>query len=156
MANSKKHKGDDEEYTDNPIDENDSIDDDNDDEQGSTNEAIAVPEDNGETLRNFFAASYIQFSSYVVRDRAIPDVDDGLKPVQRRILHALHEIDDGRFNKVAGVVGDTMHYHPHGDASIAGALTILANKKYFIDRQGNFGSIITGLAAAAPVTSSAA
>ncbi len=150
MANSKKHKGDDEEYTDNPIDENDSIDDDNDDEQGSTNEAIAVPADNGETLRNFFAASYIQFSSYVVRDRAIPDVDDGLKPVQRRILHALHEIDDGRFNKVAGVVGDTMHYHPHGDASIAGALTILANKKYFIDRQGNFGSIITGLAAAAP------
>ena len=59
-------------------------------------------------------------------------------------------MDDGRFNKVAGVVGDTMHYHPHGDASIAGALTVLANKEYFIDRQGNFGSIITGLAAAAP------
>ena len=144
MANSKKHKGDDEEYTDNPIDEE------NDDEQGSTNEAVAVPDDNGETLRNFFADCYIQYSSYVVRDRAIPDVDDGLKPVQRRILHCLHEVDDGRFNKVAGVVGDTMHYHPHGDASIAGALTVLANKEYFIDRQGNFGSIITGLAAAAP------
>ncbi|MBR4223105.1 MAG: DNA topoisomerase IV subunit A [Victivallales bacterium] len=144
MANSKKHNGDDEEYTDNPIDEE------NDDDQGSTNEAIAVPDDNGETLRNFFASCYVQYSSYVVRDRAIPDVDDGLKPVQRRILHCLHEVDDGRFNKVAGVVGDTMHYHPHGDASIAGALTVLANKKYFIDRQGNFGSIITGLAAAAP------
>lgn len=93
---------------------------------------------------------YLEYASYVVKDRAIPDVDDGLKPVQRRILHCMHESDDGRFNKVAGVVGDTMHYHPHGDASIAGALVVLANKGYFIDRQGNFGNPLTGDPSAAP------
>lgn len=93
---------------------------------------------------------YLEYASYVVKDRAIPDVDDGFKPVQRRIMHCMHEVDDGRFNKVAGIVGDTMHYHPHGDASIAGALTVLANKGYFIDRQGNFGNLLTGDAAAAP------
>ena len=93
---------------------------------------------------------YLEYASYVVKDRAIPDVDDGLKPVQRRILHCMHESDDGRFNKVAGVVGDTMHYHPHGDASIAGALVVLANKGYFIDRQGNFGNLLTGDPSAAP------
>ena len=93
---------------------------------------------------------YLEYASYVVKDRAIPDVDDGMKPVQRRIMHCMHEVDDGRFNKVAGVVGDTMHYHPHGDASIAGALTVLANKGYFIERQGNFGNILTGDPAAAP------
>lgn len=93
---------------------------------------------------------YLEYASYVVKDRAIPDVDDGLKPVQRRILHCMHESDDGRFNKVAGVVGDTMHYHPHGDASIASALVVLANKGYFIDRQGNFGNLLTGDPSAAP------
>ena len=93
---------------------------------------------------------YLEYASYVVKDRAIPDVDDGLKPVQRRILYCMHESDDGRFNKVAGVVGDTMHYHPHGDASIAGALVVLANKGYFIDRQGNFGNLLTGDPSAAP------
>lgn len=93
---------------------------------------------------------YLEYASYVVKDRAIPNVDDGLKPVQRRILHCMHESDDGRFNKVAGVVGDTMHYHPHGDASIAGALVVLANKGYFIDRQGNFGNLLTGDPSAAP------
>lgn len=108
------------------------------------------PEDNGDELRSFFADCFIQYASYVVRDRAIPDVDDGLKPVQRRILHCMRQVDDGRYNKVAGVVGDTMHYHPHGDASIGGALTVLANKEYFIDRQGNFGNILTGMPAAAP------
>ncbi len=119
-------------------------------EMGETTENVAIPDDNGDILRNFFADCFVQYSSYVVRDRAIPDIDDGLKPVQRRILHCMHEVDDGRFNKVAGVVGDTMHYHPHGDASIAGALTVLANKEYFIDRQGNFGNILTGMKAAAP------
>ena len=93
---------------------------------------------------------YLEYASYVVKDRAIPDVDDGLKPVQRRIMYCMHEIDDGRFNKVAGVVGDTMHYHPHGDQSIAGALVVLANKGYFIDKQGNFGNLLTGDPAAAP------
>ena len=101
-------------------------------------------------LEQQWKSYYLAYASYVVKDRAIPDVDDGLKPVQRRIMHCMHESDDGRFNKVAGVVGDTMHYHPHGDASIAGALIVLANKGYFIDRQGNFGNILTGDAAAAP------
>lgn len=114
-------------------------------------EAVALPEDDGgNVLRNFFADCFVQYASYVVRDRAIPDVDDGLKPVQRRILHCMRQVDDGRYNKVAGVVGDTMHYHPHGDSSIGGALTVLANKEYFIDRQGNFGNILTGMPAAAP------
>ena len=93
---------------------------------------------------------YLEYASYVVKDRAIPDVDDGLKPVQRRILHCMRKSDDGRFSKVAGIVGDTMHYHPHGDASIAGAMITLANKGYFIDRQGNFGNLLTGDSAAAP------
>jgi topoisomerase-4 subunit A len=110
-------------------------------------------EENEEQLSNLeqqWKDYYLEYASYVVKDRAIPDVDDGMKPVQRRIMHCMHEVDDGRFNKVAGVVGDTMHYHPHGDASIAGALTVLANKGYFIERQGNFGNILTGDPAAAP------
>ncbi|MBN2449317.1 MAG: DNA topoisomerase IV subunit A, partial [Lentisphaeria bacterium] len=86
----------------------------------------------------------MEYASYVIKDRAIPDVDDGLKPVQRRILHSLHVMDDGRFHKVANVIGHTMQYHPHGDASIGSALVVLANKEYFIDRQGNFGNIFTG------------
>lgn len=101
-------------------------------------------------LEQMWKEYYLEYASYVVKDRAIPDVDDGMKPVQRRIMHCMHEIDDGRFNKVAGIVGDTMHYHPHGDASIAGALTVLANKGFFIDRQGNFGNPLTGDPAAAP------
>jgi topoisomerase-4 subunit A len=80
----------------------------------------------------------------VIRDRAIPQLEDGLKPVQRRILHALYEKDDGRFNKVANIVGHTMQYHPHGDASIEEALVNLANKTYLIEGQGNFGNILTG------------
>lgn len=122
-----------------------------DEESTAMGEDVALPEDDGgNVLRNFYADCYVQYASYVVRDRAIPDVDDGLKPVQRRILYCMHLKDDGRFNKVAGVVGDTMHFHPHGDASIYGALVVLANKEFFIDRQGNFGDIITGLSAAAP------
>ena len=110
-------------------------------------------EENEEQLSNLeqqWKDYYLEYASYVVKDRAIPDVDDGMKPVQRRIMHCMHEVDDGRFNKVAGVVGDTMHYHPHGDASIAGALTVLANKGYLIERQGNFGNILTGVPSAAP------
>ena len=93
--------------------------------------------------------NFLQYSSYVICSRAIPTVEDGLKPVQRRILHALYEKDDGRFNKVAGVVGDTMQYHPHGDASIYEALVNLAQKRYLIEGQGNFGNIYTGDSAAA-------
>jgi len=94
--------------------------------------------------------SFLDYASYVIRDRAIPNLADGLKPVQRRILWALHDKDDGRFIKVANVVGHTMQYHPHGDASIGDALVMLANKRYLIEGQGNFGNIFTGDLAAAP------
>src|SRR6202000_3427016 len=92
---------------------------------------------------------FLDYASYVIRDRAIPNLADGLKPVQRLILWALHEKDDGRFIKVANVVGHTMQYHPHGDASIGDALVVLANKRYLIEGQGNFGNIFTGDPAAA-------
>ena len=93
---------------------------------------------------------FLDYASYVIRDRAIPNLADGLKPVQRRILWALHEKDDGRFIKVANVVGHTMQYHPHGDASIGDALVVLTNKRYLIEGQGNFGNLFTGDLAAAP------
>ena len=94
-------------------------------------------------------ANFRQFASYAICDRALPTVEDGLKPVQRRILHAMWEKDDGRFTKVQGVVGNTMHYHPHGDASIKDAIVTLANKRYLIEGQGNFGNLFTGDEAAA-------
>ncbi len=94
--------------------------------------------------------SFLDYASYVIRDRAIPHLADGLKPVQRRILWALHQKDDGRFIKVANVVGHTMQYHPHGDASIGDALVVLASKRYVIEGQGNFGNIFTGDLPAAP------
>ena len=86
----------------------------------------------------------MQYAAYVIRDRAIPDLDDGLKPVQRRILFSLHQNDDGKFIKVANIVGYCMQFHPHGDASIGEALVALANRRYFIERQGNFGNLLTG------------
>ena len=100
-------------------------------------------------LNEIIDSNFIEFANYVVKDRAIPHINDGLKPVQRRILHSMWEIDDGRFNKVANIVGHTMKYHPHGDASIADALVNMANKELFIDKQGNFGNIFTGDSAAA-------
>ncbi|MCZ6782944.1 MAG: DNA topoisomerase IV subunit A [Proteobacteria bacterium] len=93
---------------------------------------------------------FIDYASYFILDRAIPDLRDGLKPVQRRLLHTLFEKNDGRYHKVANVIGDTMKLHPHGDAAIGDALVVLANKELFIDRQGNFGNLITGHPAAAP------
>jgi len=101
-------------------------------------------------LTDLIDSNFLQYASYVICERAIPNVADGLKPVQRRILHALKEKDDGRFIKVANVVGHTMQYHPHGDASIGDALVTLANKRYLIEGQGNFGNIFTGDNAAAP------
>jgi len=95
-------------------------------------------------IKSLFNKNFLEYASYVIRDRAIPDLEDGLKPVQRRIMHSLFEMDDGKFHKVANVVGHCMKYHPHGDASIGGALVVLANKELFIDRQGNFGNILTG------------
>lgn len=99
--------------------------------------------------KELFRQNFIEYASYVIKDRAIPDIEDGLKPVQRRILHTMIEMDDGRFNKVANVVGSTMHYHPHGDASIYTALVNLANCDLFIDKQGNYGNFMTGDGAAA-------
>ncbi len=95
-------------------------------------------------LQKLFDFNFLEYTSYVIRERAIPDIKDGLKPVQRRILQTLHLMDDGRFHKVANVVGSTMKLHPHGDASIFSALVNLANKDYLIEKQGNFGNIFTG------------
>ncbi|MDA0335707.1 MAG: DNA topoisomerase IV subunit A [bacterium] len=95
-------------------------------------------------IKQIYDGNYLEYSSYVIKERAIPHLDDGLKPVQRRILHTLHEMDDERFHKVANVVGQCMKYHPHGDASIFEALVVLANKDVAIEKQGNFGNIYTG------------
>jgi len=100
-------------------------------------------------LKRLVESNFLQYASYVIRDRAIPELLDGLKPVQRRILFSLHEKDDGKFIKVANIVGYCMQYHPHGDASIGEALVALANRRYLIEGQGNFGNIFTGDAAAA-------
>lgn len=101
-------------------------------------------------IKKLFNENFLYYASYVIKDRAIPDLEDGLKPVQRRILHSLFEMDDGKFHKVANVVGHCMKYHPHGDASIGSALVVLANKELFIEKQGNFGNIFTGDEASAP------
>lgn len=95
-------------------------------------------------VNKLFNTNFLEYASYVIKDRAIPHIDDGMKPVQRRILHSLFEMDDGKFHKVANIVGHCMKYHPHGDASIFSALVVLANKDLFIEKQGNFGNIFTG------------
>lgn len=100
-------------------------------------------------LRGMFQSWYLDYASYTILDRAIPHIDDGLKPVQRRILHTMKTLDDGHFNKVANIVGTTMHYHPHGDASIYGALVQLGQKDLLVETQGNWGNILTGAPAAA-------
>lgn len=93
---------------------------------------------------------FLDYASYVILERAVPDIHDGLKPVQRRLLHSLKEMDDGRYNKVANVIGNTMKYHPHGDASIGDALVNMGQKDLLIDMQGNWGNVFTGDRAAAP------
>jgi len=100
-------------------------------------------------LEPLMRQNFIEYASYVIVDRAIPDIRDGLKPVQRRILATLHAVDDGKFHKVANIIGETMKLHPHGDASIGDALVVIANKEFFIEKQGNFGNVMTGHAAAA-------
>jgi topoisomerase IV subunit A len=95
-------------------------------------------------LKRLMDSNFMEYASYVIKDRAIPFLEDGLKPVQRRILHTLHEVDDGKFHKVANIVGHTMRYHPHGDASIEAALVNMAQKMYLIEQQGNFGNPLTG------------
>src|SRR5580698_8726973 len=102
------------------------------------------------TLGGLYENWFIEYASYVILDRAVPHINDGLKPVQRRILHSLKEMDDGRFNKAANVIGNTMKYHPHGDASIGDAMVQIGQKNLLIDCQGNWGDPVTGDSAAAP------
>ncbi|SJN49246.1 DNA gyrase/topoisomerase IV subunit A [Sphingobacterium sp. JB170] len=115
-------------------------------EQGQDNEpnSITIP------LSGLYENWFLDYASYVILDRAVPHINDGFKPVQRRILHSLKEMDDGRFNKAANVIGNTMKYHPHGDASIGDAMVQLGQKDLLIDCQGNWGDPITGDSAAAP------
>ncbi|WP_421797064.1 DNA gyrase/topoisomerase IV subunit A [Haliscomenobacter sp.] len=101
-------------------------------------------------LQGMYQDYFLDYASYVILERAVPHIDDGLKPVQRRILHAMKETDDGRFNKVANVIGLTMQYHPHGDAAIGDALVNMGQKELTIDTQGNWGDVATGAGAAAP------
>ncbi len=100
-------------------------------------------------LRGMYRSWFLDYASYVILERAVPHIDDGLKPVQRRILHSMKTLDDGRFNKVANIVGNTMQYHPHGDASINDALVQLGQKDLLVETQGNWGNILTGASAAA-------
>lgn len=101
-------------------------------------------------LSGMYQNWFLDYASYVILERAVPDIYDGLKPVQRRILHSMKRLDDGRYNKVANIVGHTMQFHPHGDASIGDALVQLGQKDLLIDCQGNWGNILTGDSAAAP------
>jgi topoisomerase-4 subunit A len=102
------------------------------------------------SLGAMYSDYFLDYASYVILERAVPHLYDGLKPVQRRILHAMDELDDGRYNKVAGIVGNTMNYHPHGDQSIGAAMVGLGQKELLIDTQGNWGNTLTGDGAAAP------
>lgn len=126
-----------------------------DDEQLISNSETAgmqLPAD-GDTvryqLRSMYRSWYLDYASYVILERAVPDMADGLKPVQRRILHSMKTLDDGRFNKVANIVGNTMQYHPHGDQSINDALVQLGQKELLVETQGNWGNVLTGDRAAA-------
>ena len=101
-------------------------------------------------LSGMYKNWFLDYASYVILERAVPHLEDGLKPVQRRILHSMKQMDDGRYNKVANIVGHTMQYHPHGDASIGDALVQMGQKDLLIDTQGNWGNILTGSSAAAP------
>jgi topoisomerase-4 subunit A len=117
------------------------------------NDTTANSEDklhNTTSLDGLYENWFLDYASYVILDRAVPHINDGLKPVQRRILHSLKEMDDGRFNKAANVIGNTMKYHPHGDASIGDAMVQIGQKNLLIDCQGNWGDPVTGDSAAAP------
>ncbi|GHT74257.1 DNA topoisomerase IV subunit A [Bacteroidia bacterium] len=118
-------------------------------EQGRFAKLMQVDAAKKYRLSGMYQDWFLDYASYVILERAVPHLYDGLKPVQRRILHVMKLVDDGRYNKVAGIVGDTMHYHPHGDASIGEALVQLGQKDLLIDTQGNWGNIYTGDGAAA-------
>jgi len=108
-----------------------------------------APQEQLTKVTGMYKEWFLDYASYVILERAVPAIEDGFKPVQRRIMHALKELDDGRYNKVANVVGHTMQYHPHGDASIADAMVQIGQKDLLIDTQGNWGNILTGDGAAA-------
>ena len=124
------------------------------DDENLGHSSYVVTDMNSEDARLHLGGMYQQwfldYASYVITDRAIPYIEDGFKPVQRRIMHTMKTIHDGRYNKVANIVGQAMQYHPHGDASIYGALVELGQKDLLIDAQGNWGNILTGDDAAAP------
>jgi topoisomerase-4 subunit A len=107
-------------------------------------------EDDAIYVDDMYGDWFLDYASYVILERAVPHADDGLKPVQRRILHSMKELEDGRYNKVANVIGNTMKYHPHGDASIGDAIIQIGQKDLLIDTQGNWGNVLTGDSAAAP------
>ena len=111
---------------------------------------MTLEPDQHASLGGMYSDYFLDYASYVILERAVPHLNDGLKPVQRRILHAMEELDDGRYNKVAGIVGNTMNYHPHGDQSIGAAIVQLGQKDLLIDTQGNWGNTLTGDGAAAP------
>ncbi len=125
---------------------------DHEDASGTSTDPQFVPGDWTKVARlsGMYKDWFLDYASYVILERAVPEVQDGLKPVQRRILHAMKELDDGRYNKVANIIGHTMKYHPHGDASIGDALVQLGQKDLLIDTQGNWGNILTGDSSAAP------
>jgi len=119
-------------------------------EEGAAAEAGRPAATGPAPLAKHYENWFLEYASYVILDRAVPHLDDGLKPVQRRVLHTLWEMDDGRFHKVANIVGATMRFHPHGDASIGAALVGIAQRGWLIEPQGNFGNTLTGDEAAAP------
>lgn len=118
--------------------------------EASLHSSYQVPKEKNMYLSGMYQSWFLDYASYVILERAVPHILDGLKPVQRRILHSMKETDDGRFNKVANIVGHTMQYHPHGDASIGDALVQLGQKDLLVECQGNWGNILTGDSAAAP------
>lgn len=124
------------------MEENEEVNEVNEEDQGNDQEALT-------RVTGMYKDWFLDYASYVILERAVPAIEDGFKPVQRRIMHALKELDDGRYNKVANVVGHTMQYHPHGDASIADAMVQIGQKDLLIDTQGNWGNILTGDGAAA-------
>ena len=121
-----------------------------DDVETKAHSSYVVPTDKNMHLSGMYQNWFLDYASYVILERAVPHISDGLKPVQRRILHSMKELDDGRFNKVANIVGNTMQYHPPGDASIGDALVQLGQKDLLVECQGNWGNILTGDSAAAP------
>ena len=115
-----------------------------------TDEGVERDGDDAIYVDDMYGDWFLDYASYVILERAVPHADDGLKPVQRRILHSMRELEDGRYNKVANVIGNTMKYHPHGDTSIGDAMIQLGQKDLLIDMQGNWGNLLTGDSAAAP------